>query len=87
MKSDFYDRADGHTAMGSERDPAIHHQIRKNLSHAFSAKALRDQEDVVHKYIDLFMVQVKRLGDDPEGIKINEVFRIIIPPLCVSNNE
>ena len=59
--------------MGSERDPVTHREIRKNLSHAFSARALRDQEEVVRKYVDIFMAQLGRLGNDPEGISINMV--------------
>lgn len=44
------------------RDPVIHGEQRKALSHAFSARALRDQEEVVHHYVDLLMQQFKNLG-------------------------
>lgn len=46
------------------RDPVVHGEQRKALSHAFSARALRDQETVVHYYIDLLLQQFKDLGKD-----------------------
>jgi hypothetical protein len=55
------------------RDPARHRVLRKDLSHAFSAKALRMQTDVVLKYVDLWVDQVKKHGDRPEGINVDEV--------------
>lgn len=45
------------------RDPIVHAEQRKTLSHAFSARALRDQEAVVHRYVDLLLNQVNALGD------------------------
>lgn len=55
------------------RDPARHRVVRKILSHAFSAKALRIQTDVVLKYVDLWVDQVKKHGHGPEGINVDEV--------------
>lgn len=55
------------------RDPARHRVVRKSLSHAFSAKALRIQTDVVLKYVDSWVDQVKKHGDGPEGINVDEV--------------
>ncbi|KAI4602264.1 hypothetical protein KJ359_009503 [Pestalotiopsis sp. 9143b] len=47
----------------SARDPEVHARQRKALSHAFSAKALRGQETIVHEYVDLFIQQLSRLGN------------------------
>ncbi|KAG8168201.1 hypothetical protein KVR01_003890 [Diaporthe batatas] len=44
------------------RDPVAHAEQRRTLSHAFSARALRDQEDVVHLYVDLLLRQLNVLG-------------------------
>ena len=70
--------------MFTERDPAIHREIRKSLSHAFSARALRDQEEVVLKYVNMFITQLRTLGGNPRGINLNEVYRIIVPPSYIS---
>ncbi|ROW01871.1 hypothetical protein VMCG_05635 [Cytospora schulzeri] len=62
LKSSLYERAV--PRITSVRDPAVHAQQRKALSNAFSAKALRDQEGVVHQYVDLLLQQLGRLGED-----------------------
>lgn len=74
LKSDFYEKSDGAAqSIASMQDPEQHRQARKALSPAFSAKALRDQQDVVLKYVNMFVDQVRSLGDTAEGIDINEV--------------
>ncbi|KAI1866811.1 uncharacterized protein JN550_007358 [Neoarthrinium moseri] len=60
LKTEFYDL--GAPRINTVRDPVVHARQRKALSHAFSAKALRDQEDVVQQYVDLFVKQLTRLG-------------------------
>jgi len=57
----------------SARDPAVHREIRKSLSHAFSAKALRLQEEVVIQYMDLFVSQLHQRKDDEKGLNLSEV--------------
>jgi cytochrome P450 len=44
-------------------DEADHSRMRRNLSHAFSAQALREQETLVQRYVDLL---VFRLGEHAE---------------------
>lgn len=44
------------------RDPAVHTEQRKTLSHAFSARALRDQEIVIHRYVSLLLEQIGKIG-------------------------
>lgn len=46
------------------RDPVVHAQQRRALSHAFSARALRDQEAVIQKYVDQLMDQIANLGSN-----------------------
>lgn len=60
LKSDAYDCEE--PRISSVRDPAVHASQRKALSHAFSARALRDQEDVVHQYVNLLVKQVGNFG-------------------------
>jgi cytochrome P450 len=75
LKSEFYKAGPDNTLMGivAQRDPVKHRETRKSLSHAFSAKALRLQTDVVLKYVDMWVGQVKRLGNTEEGINTEEV--------------
>ncbi|ESZ98156.1 hypothetical protein SBOR_1459 [Sclerotinia borealis F-4128] len=56
----------------SARDPAVHREIRKSLSHAFRAKALRLQEEVVVKYTDLLVSQFCQRGNDEKGLNLSE---------------
>jgi len=49
---------------------ADHARIRKLLSHAFSESALRDQEPILTKYIDLL---VSRLKDQIDGSAAGKV--------------
>ncbi|KAF7911101.1 uncharacterized protein EAF01_002609 [Botrytis porri] len=56
----------------SARDPAVHREIRKSLSHAFSAKALRLQEEVGLRYMDLFVSQIHKRKDDEKELNLSE---------------
>lgn len=59
----------------SARDPVEHATQRRALSHAFSARALRDQEDVVHKYVDLLVQQLGNLGDNGrKGVNVTDAY-------------
>jgi cytochrome P450 len=64
LKTDFYDTGDPVPRITTARDPAVHAAQRKSLSHAFSAKALRDQEFVVQSYVDHFVRRLGELGDN-----------------------
>ena len=50
----------------TETDPSAHSQMRRNLSHGFSASALSSQEGVVQGFVDKF---IDRIGEDPENPK------------------
>ncbi|CAN8101959.1 unnamed protein product [Discula destructiva] len=45
------------------RDPVVHGQQRSALSSAFSARAVRDQEVIVHQYVDMLLGQWASLGE------------------------
>lgn len=51
----------------TERDPKKHSALRRLLSHAFSAKALGEQEDIVQSYIDKFISQLNVYVTGPTG--------------------
>ncbi|KAM3069321.1 hypothetical protein ACMFMG_010826 [Clarireedia jacksonii] len=53
----------------SARDPAVHREIRKSLAHAFSAKALRLQEEVVMQYVNLLVDQLRKHESEKGGVK------------------
>ncbi|KAK4983977.1 Ascochitine biosynthesis cluster transcriptional regulator [Elasticomyces elasticus] len=75
IKSDFYDGGSfaGLThSIVSERDPVMHGMMRKYLSHAFSDRALTEQEALVAKTIDKFVVQIGKTGD--KGLDIGQGF-------------
>jgi cytochrome P450 len=57
----------------SERDPIKHREVRKSLSHAFSAKALRLQTELVLKYVDRLVDQITKQGNAEHGINVGEV--------------
>ncbi len=60
-KSDrFYDI--GISNIAFEMDPEEHAKQYKIFAPAFRASALRSQEHIIHKHVDLFVVQLCRLG-------------------------
>ncbi|KAI1446033.1 cytochrome P450 [Annulohypoxylon stygium] len=59
---------DEHGGIIWEWDPARHRQVAKQLSPAFSGRALRAKEPTLHKYIDLFIERMKRFGGEAEGV-------------------
>ncbi|KAG9527480.1 benzoate 4-monooxygenase cytochrome P450, partial [Aureobasidium melanogenum] len=79
-KSPFYEGAsfDGKTlSIISETDPANHKKMRAQLSNAFSDKSLRDQERLITEPIDLFIDQIGKKGDCPQGIDIVMWFNLM----------
>ncbi|KAF2009431.1 cytochrome P450 [Aaosphaeria arxii CBS 175.79] len=62
LKSSFYDRPFGVASVATTRDPHDHRQQRQSLASGFSTKALREQEDIVHYYVDLFIQQIGNLS-------------------------
>jgi len=41
--------------------------MKRKLSHGFSVKALSEQEDIVHNYLDKLIRQINAYGTGPEG--------------------
>lgn len=57
LKAGLYDDGEAKNVV-STRDPHEHGKMRRNLSHGFSAKALAEQEALVHDYVDKFVRQI-----------------------------
>ncbi|KAF8471121.1 cytochrome P450, partial [Kalaharituber pfeilii] len=71
VKSDFYFPADdiyNRLNIFTEKDVVRHAELRRLLAHAFSAKALQEQEELIHKHIDLLVQRLgKRFADKEKG--------------------
>ncbi|KAF8462276.1 putative cytochrome P450 [Kalaharituber pfeilii] len=71
VKTEFYNtdpKNFGTSHILSEKDIAKHAEIRRLLAHAFSAKALQEQEVLIDRYINLFVQRLgKRYADRQKG--------------------
>ena len=65
QKSHFYSFGTRHLI--NERDPLKHSEMKRKLSNGFSVKALSEQEDIVHYYLDKLIGQINAHGTGPEG--------------------
>ncbi|KAH0432722.1 hypothetical protein CcaCcLH18_06298 [Colletotrichum camelliae] len=75
LKSEWYDNGDEYPGLVSVRDPMEHRKQKQSLSSAFSSRSLRDQEYVVHQYVDLFIEQIGKLGGPhTQGVNVTEAF-------------
>lgn len=77
LKTQWYAQQAAELPPGSlviEVNPKIHQDARRSLSHAFSAKALGYQSNVLEHYTDLFVDQLDKLGGVAEGISLDEWF-------------
>ena len=53
------------------RDPVYHAKLRRVFTPSFSTTSLRAYEPVIHKYTDMFIDQIGKLGSpSSEGINI-----------------
>ncbi|KAM0350673.1 hypothetical protein ACHAPU_003162 [Fusarium lateritium] len=59
-------------------DPKDHRSQRKSLHHAFSAKALRDNEETVQNHVKILIKQLgQRAGPGTDGVNMSDVFNWI----------
>ncbi|KAF2641320.1 cytochrome P450, partial [Massarina eburnea CBS 473.64] len=74
LKSDFYERGASYPSIVTARNPEEHRRQRKALSHAFSASALRDQEQIIHQYTDMFIGRLEEwklaFGESFDAVKM-----------------
>ena len=81
LKGTFYEPMPGEVRnLLSESDPATHSLMRRNLSHGFSAAALKSQEDLVHRFVDLFILQIngrKTPEEEPRSVDAVKWFNFL----------
>lgn len=65
--------------MGSERDPKVHARKKKNLTAAFSTRALGEQEGLVQEVINRFVGKIGRsdLGAKDGGVDLTEWYEMV----------
>ena len=76
IKGEFYDiYGSGFKTgcIGSERNPSVHARKKKNLTAAFSVKALAAQESIVQECLDRFVDKLGPLTKKSGGKGINVV--------------
>jgi hypothetical protein len=56
-----------------ENDPVKRKAVGRKILPAFSTKAIKGMEPIVHMYMDIFVSRMKELGGTPEGLLMNDV--------------
>ena len=65
VKSEFYEGgsfADQCGSIVSERNPAVHSKMRKDMSAAFSQRSLLEQESLISSVVDQFVEKLGKIG-------------------------
>ncbi|CAJ2504342.1 Uu.00g117360.m01.CDS01 [Anthostomella pinea] len=55
-----------------EQDPVKRRKVAKKLLPAFSTKAIKTKEPVMHQHMDLFIEKMKSVGQGPEGVDLDK---------------
>ncbi|GAB1312667.1 Benzoate 4-monooxygenase cytochrome P450 [Madurella fahalii] len=69
-KANFIDLGGGDKGLTWETDPAKHRAIAKMIAPAFSVKAIKSKEPMMHKYVDLFVRKMSEVGSREGGIEL-----------------
>jgi hypothetical protein len=81
IKSKFYEMyGSGYNTLcvGSERDPKRHGAMRKNLSAAFSTRALMEQEDIVNNCVDKFVEKIGSMKESTgKGLNMTKWYEMV----------
>jgi len=78
VKSIFYEGgsfADQCGSIVSERDPAAHSKMRKDLSAAFSQRSLLEQEALISTVVDRFVERLGKVGTD--GLNMVDMYTMM----------
>lgn len=80
IKSEFYQMyGSGYKRLcvGSEQDPKKHSIMKRQLSPAFSTRALLDQEIIIDQYVDRFLGIIGKLQDGTaQGLDMTKWFEM-----------
>ncbi|KAH7322408.1 isotrichodermin C-15 hydroxylase [Stachybotrys elegans] len=71
-KTDLMDFGAGDLGFVWENDPVKRREVARKVMPAFSNKALRAKEPIVHKYLDQFIEKMKLRGNTPQGIEMRQ---------------
>ena len=80
VKTNFLDTGDKYEGLPSERDIDKHRVGRKMLSPAFSARAMKQYESVIHGNIFAFTQRLEEFGQVEAGVNITEVWIVKTAP-------
>ncbi|KAI1123656.1 cytochrome P450 [Nemania abortiva] len=71
VKTDIKDYArDKDGGLIFQQDPVRHRQIARQMAPAFSPKATRAKDPILHRYADLFVDKMKELGRQKNGVSL-----------------
>ncbi|KAL0930690.1 cytochrome P450 [Colletotrichum truncatum] len=74
VKSDLLDTGDKYEGLASERDVEKHRKARKQLAPAFSPRALKEYEPVIHRHIDELIHKLEESPATQEGVELTPWF-------------
>ena len=77
IKRNFYDTyGSGYNKLcvGSERNPKEHNRMKRDLTAAFSTKALTEQESIINECVDTFIMKI---GHTNEALNMTKWFEMI----------
>lgn len=72
VKTNLMDFGQGDLGFSWQPNPMIRKATGKKILPAFSNKANKNKEPLVHAYIDLFISKMMSLGGKPEGLLMND---------------
>lgn len=72
VKTNLMDFGQGDLGFSWQPNPAIRKATGRKILPAFSNKANKNKEPLVHAYIDLFVSQMLALGNRAEGLLMND---------------
>ncbi|KAJ4407474.1 hypothetical protein N0V82_009915 [Gnomoniopsis sp. IMI 355080] len=69
-KTNFQDRGKDLGGIAWESDPVRHREVARKLAPAFSSRAIRTLEPLVHQHLDYFVERLKDIGDSSAGVSL-----------------
>lgn len=68
-------------------DDANHSRQRRTLAHAFSQKALLEQESIIRGYVDLFVTKLRPFAENGESVNMCDWFSMCRPYAAMSQRN
>lgn len=84
IKSRFYAVPQPEASIVAERNVEKHRDTRRLLSHGFSLKSLKEQEEILEESLNLLVQQLRHVGDDGQrALSVKNVS----PPTVMETRE